>query len=192
MSTGSVKAHISIDTTLQTERMILRYPNLSDAEMIFEPIQSSKFPEQLPLKEITTLSEVKTWIERLQENWSKSQVFSWIMELPKTKELIGQVTLARKDEDNVWALAFWINPEYWGEGYATEGAKRVLHFGFEVLDAKKIWAGAGVWNSGSRRVLEKIGMQHIGNNPSGYTSKGQPVETKEYEISRDLWLQQNQ
>jgi RimJ/RimL family protein N-acetyltransferase len=64
------------------------------------------------------------------------------------------------------------------------GAERILQFGFEDLVAEKIWAGAGVWNKGSCRVLEKLGMKYIGNNPKGYFAKRKPIETREYEISR--------
>ena len=184
MSTKGKNIHIPTDTTLKTERMILRYPKHSDAERIFASIQSPKFPEQLPLKEIAALSEVETWIKALQQGWSKNRVFSWVMEAQKTGEFLGQVTLAKKEENDTWALAFWTAPEHWGAGYATEGAERILRFGFEDLGAKKIWAGAGVWNIGSCRVLEKLGMNYIGNNPKGYYAKGKPIETREYEISR--------
>ena len=85
------------------------------------------------------------------------------------------------------ALAFWIHPEQWGKGYATEGAQRILRFGFEKLGAKTIWASAGKWNTGSNRVLEKLGMKYINNNPQNYSSKGEPIPTYEYEILREIW-----
>jgi ribosomal-protein-alanine N-acetyltransferase len=183
MSTKLENIHIPTDITLKTERMILRYPKLNDAERIFASIQSPKFPEQLPLKEMAALSEIETWIKALQENWHKNRVFSWVMESQKTGGLLGQVTLAKKEENDVWALAFWTDPEKWGAGYATEGAERITRFGFDDLGAKKIWAGAGVWNKGSCRVLEKLGMKYICNNPKGYYAKGKAIETREYEIS---------
>jgi RimJ/RimL family protein N-acetyltransferase len=101
MSTKQKNIHIPTDTTLNTERMILRYPRPSDAERIFASIQSPKFPEQLPLKGMTALSEVEIWIKALQENWSKNRVFSWVMESQNTGELLGQVTLAKKEENDV-------------------------------------------------------------------------------------------
>jgi RimJ/RimL family protein N-acetyltransferase len=84
MSTKLENIHIPTDITLKTERMILRYPKLNDAERIFASIQSPKFPEQLPLKEMAALSEIETWIKALQENWHKNRVFSWVMESQKT------------------------------------------------------------------------------------------------------------
>jgi RimJ/RimL family protein N-acetyltransferase len=101
--------------------------------------------------------------------------------------MLGQITLSRIDGDRCWALAFWTHPDDWGKGYASESAQRLLTFGFDVLDAEKIWAGAGEWNVASCRVLEKIGMQFVGINPQGYYSRGEPIATREYEITREDW-----
>ena len=60
-------------------------------------------------------------------------------------------------------------------------------FGFEDINASKIWAGAGEWNKGSMRVLEKIGMKYTGLNPEGYYLNGEPITTYEYEISKGEW-----
>ena len=178
---------ISIDTKLETERMLLRHPNLEDAPEIFSVVQSPEFPEQLPLKEMDSLNKVETWLKRLAEFWEQGQVYSWIMEDHDSGLLIGQVTLSKIGGDNRWALAFWTHPNQWGKGYASEGAERLIRFAFEELGAKAIWAAAGKWNKGSNRVLEKTGMKYIGDNPKGYYSKGKSIATREYEISWENW-----
>jgi RimJ/RimL family protein N-acetyltransferase len=88
-------------------------------------------------------------------------------------------------------MAFWSHPDDWGKGYATERAERLLAFGFVEIGAKKIWAGAGKWNKGSIRVLEKIGIKYTGDNPKGYYAKGEPIATREFEISRVRWQRRN-
>lgn len=55
-----------------------------------------------------------------------------------------------------WRLAF----EHWGKGYATEGAKAALTFGFEDLKLKEIVAFTTPDNDRSRKVMEKLGMTH--------------------------------
>ena len=181
------RPQISTDTRLETNRTALRYPNLEDAREIFSVMQSSEFPEQLPLKEMDSLEKIETWLNRLAELWEKGQVYSWVMEERDSGQILGQATLSNIEGDNKWALAFWTHPEQWGKGYATEGAQRILRFGFEELGAKTIWASAGKWNTGSNRVLEKLGMEYIGDNPQGYYSKGEPIPTYEYEILREIW-----
>lgn len=178
---------ISTNTRLETKRTVLRYPKLEDAPAIFSVVASPQFPEQLPLNEMDTLPKIETWLKRLGEFWKENRVYSWIMEDCSLGNLLGQVTLSRIEGDNMWALAFWTHPEHWGKGYATEGAERVLSFGFEELGAKKIWAAAGIWNQGSIHVLKKLGMKYLGDNPEGYYSKGKPIPTHEYEIARESW-----
>jgi ribosomal-protein-alanine N-acetyltransferase len=184
-SMGNVQ--ISRDKIITSKQMLLRHPKLSDAVEIFSVVSSPKFPEQLPLKEMDSLDKIETWLKRLIELWDEGGVYSWIMEKQVTNQLLGQVTLSKIEGDHRWALAFWTHPDHWGKGHATEGAERILKFGFEELGAKTIWAAAGTWNVGSNRVLEKLGMKYIGDNPKGYFSKGEPIPTHEYEISRENW-----
>ena len=111
----------------------------------------------------------------------------WTIESRGNNALLGQVTLGRRAKPGAWALAYWIDPERWGQGYATEAARPVVDFGFERLGAELIWAGAAVWNQASLRVLEKLGMIHVADNPKGYVIKDKPIPTREYEISRERW-----
>ena len=179
--------NIPTDKILKTKRLWFRYPKLNDAPQIFSMVSSPQFPDRLPLKEMSAVSEIEDWLKRLQDAWAKGWAFSWIIEDPANGKMIGQVTLSKIEGDHLWVMAFWTHPEHWGKGYATEGAERLLAFGFEELEAKKIQAEAGEWNIGSCRVLEKIGMSYVGDNPKGYYSKGEPLATRQYEITRERW-----
>jgi RimJ/RimL family protein N-acetyltransferase len=53
-----------------------------------------------------------------------------------------------------WRLA----SAYWGRGYATEGARAVLAFGFEQLRLPEIVSFTVPGNLRSRRVMERLGM----------------------------------
>ena len=53
-----------------------------------------------------------------------------------------------------WRLA----ANYWGQGYATEGARAALAFGFDVLGLDEIVSFTAPANTASRRVMEKLGM----------------------------------
>ena len=179
--------HISTNMSLQTRRLFLRTVKPGDATYIFNMVQLPKFPDQLPLKEMDTLSQIEDWLRRLHDLWETGQVFSFISEEQVSGNIIGQVTLSKTDRDNVWALAFWTHPKQWGKGYATEMAKTMLEFGFQELGAKNIWAGAGDWNNSSCRVLEKIDMEFTGLNPEGHIVKNKSIPTREYEISLESW-----
>lgn len=52
--------------------------------------------------------------------------------------------------------------EVWNKGYATEGAKRCVEYGFETLKLEEIYSFTALPNLASERVMQKIGMQKIG------------------------------
>ncbi|MCE2971490.1 MAG: GNAT family N-acetyltransferase [Burkholderiales bacterium] len=55
-----------------------------------------------------------------------------------------------------WRLAH----RCWGRGYAVEGARLALAYGFEVLGLPEIVAFTAQGNQRSQRVMEKLGMTH--------------------------------
>jgi RimJ/RimL family protein N-acetyltransferase len=55
-----------------------------------------------------------------------------------------------------WRLA----AEHWGHGYATEGARAALQFGFERAALREIVSFAACENRASRAVMERLGMVH--------------------------------
>jgi RimJ/RimL family protein N-acetyltransferase len=59
-----------------------------------------------------------------------------------------------------WRLA----RTHWGSGFATEGARAVLAFGFETLGLAEIVSFTVPDNRRSRRVMEKLGMTHDPND----------------------------
>lgn len=55
-----------------------------------------------------------------------------------------------------WRLA----REAWGHGYASEGARAAVAYGFETLGLAEIVSFTVPQNTRSRRVMEKLGMTH--------------------------------
>jgi ribosomal-protein-alanine N-acetyltransferase len=51
---------------------------------------------------------------------------------------------------------------FWGQGYATEMAAAWFRYGFESAGLERIVAVADPENTGSWRVMEKLGMQYEG------------------------------
>ena len=88
----------------------------------------------------------------------------WATEVRRTKDFIGFIGLSVPGHplpfspcvEIGWRLAF----EHWGKGYAQEGARAVLAFGFDKLHLNEIVSFTTVGNLRSRRVMERIGMTY--------------------------------
>ena len=71
-------------------------------------------------------------------------------------------------------IGYELDPAVWGRGYATEAASAILRFGFEELKLHRIWAECVADNTGSARVLEKLGMRR-------------EAHFREHQYYRDRW-----
>jgi ribosomal-protein-alanine N-acetyltransferase len=75
-----------------------------------------------------------------------------------------------------------LDPHYWGNGYATETAKRLIQFGFGALKLHRIEAGVATGNTRSIRVLEKAGMTREGLRRKILPIRGQWKDNYHYAI----------
>ena len=58
-------------------------------------------------------------------------------------------------------IGWRLNKKYWNNGLATEGAKKCLEYGFNVIKLKNIISTTPKVNIKSIRVMEKIGMEEL-------------------------------
>lgn len=80
-------------------------------------------------------------------------------------EFIGFIGLAYQEYDTDfnpsvdigWRLKYGA----WGKGFATEGARKCLDYGFGTLNLPRINAIATVGNDKSTNVMDKIGMKRM-------------------------------
>jgi len=74
-------------------------------------------------------------------------------------------------------IAWRIKHEEWNNGYATEGAKACLHFGFEKLQLTEIYSFTSTLNVRSEKIMQKIGMIKIGEFEHPKVEKGNKLRT---------------
>jgi ribosomal-protein-alanine N-acetyltransferase len=82
--------------------------------------------------------------------------------------MIGTIELYNYVPSFKAELGYALNPIYWGKGLVTEAALKVLDYGFNVLELKRIEAATFLDNFQSQRVCEKIGMIKEGIARNGY------------------------
>ena len=114
----------------------------------------------------TTLSKEESDAQaaRLQKHIEAHGFGFWAVEAPGLARFIGFVGLQHLRPDLPFAPAVEVGwrlaRDYWGRGYATEGAQASLADGFGRLGLEEIVAYSVAGNVPSRRVMERIGMTH--------------------------------
>jgi 3-dehydroquinate dehydratase/shikimate dehydrogenase len=146
---------------MKTERLLLRPWKKDDfppfAELTADPRVMEYYLSVMTREESDQAAmKYKTKLE--EKGWGL-----WAVELLSCNKFIGYIGLDEINDPSYpfspaveigWRLAF----DYWGQGYATEGALASLRYGFEELKLKEIVSFTTVENARSRRVMEKIGM----------------------------------
>jgi len=147
---------------IKTKRLILRPWQESDLEPFAALNSDPRVREYFP--SILTRYESDQMAKEGQAAIDKNGWGFWAVSLKDTSEFIGFIGLNIVDfvehftpaVEIGWRLAF----EHWGKGYATEGAKASLKYGFEILNLPEIVSFTAEQNMRSRKVMEKIGMLH--------------------------------
>lgn len=116
-------------------------------------------------------------------------MYDLAVELTAEHKVIGWCRLAwREDELRQGEIAYLLNRHYWGQGLATELARELLRYGFEGLNAHRIFATARPANRGSWRVLEKVGMQREGHLRQHRWMKGAWHDSYLYAMLEHEWF----
>ena len=179
-----------LETRLETERCYLRALRLSDAPTVHYAAQAPGFKEGLGWQNVATLKGVQARIARDVAGWQQGNRYAFAAERKQDAHLVSGVMLSYlpdEPEPSSWLLAYWTHPEHQRQGYAVEAARAVLTFAFTRLNATVIWAGSAVFNTASRKVLEKLEFTWSQRNPSGYSVGDKVTETDEFFLRRDAW-----
>jgi len=78
---------------------------------------------------------------------------------------IGDAGFSWKGEGTA-EIGYFLEPNYWGQGFATEAAKLMISFAFD-LGADKVFASCDVENSDSEMVMRRCGMQKLESEDLG-------------------------
>ncbi|MFZ5749110.1 MAG: GNAT family N-acetyltransferase [Pseudomonadota bacterium] len=99
-----------------------------------------------------------------------------------TVRLIGCIGIEARDGGQCPELGYWITPDAWGRGYATEAGQAVLQVA-RALGIRRLEAGHFVDNPASGRVLRKLGFRPTGDVVSRHSrGRGTEAACAQFEI----------
>jgi RimJ/RimL family protein N-acetyltransferase len=136
-------------------------------------------------------------LDGIRSNFVEYGFGLWAVEVPGVAPFAGFIGLAVPSfvahftpcVEIGWRLA----REYWGRGYAVEGARMALAFGFDKLGMRRVVSFTVTANARSIRVMEKLGMQHVPADDFDHPKlpEGHPLRRHVlYRMSREGWAAQ--
>lgn len=152
---------------LSTDRLILRTWKSADVPLMAEISSDPLVMEYFPYTQDFSATEL--FVHRINEHFEKYGYGLYAIEIKNTGEFIGFVGLNHPSFEipgftarglPIVEIGWRLSSSHWGKGYATEAAKAVLNYAFSELKLEEIISFTVPANLKSRRVMEKIGMQH--------------------------------
>lgn len=156
-----MKTEISLPV-LETERLILR-PWKEQDRSLFARINADPVIMEYMPRTLTPADSDKL-VDRFEKHFKKYGFGMFAVERKKDGTFMGTVGLNTVEIKVPFApaveIAWRLDYEYWGKGYATEAAQRLLDLGFSGLNLKEIVAFAVHDNTRAVHIMEKLGFVH--------------------------------
>ncbi|MHA2288378.1 MAG: GNAT family N-acetyltransferase [Promethearchaeota archaeon] len=149
---------------IESERLIIRCYNPSDAPLLQKSIQESleHLKPWLPWVK-TEPEELKVKVERLRMFRSKfdtSEEYIYGVFDPEETELIGGTGLHPRVGLKAFEIGYWVNVNHVNKGYATEFSAALTKIAFEIENVVRVEIHCDPANHKSAAVPKKLGYIH--------------------------------
>jgi [ribosomal protein S5]-alanine N-acetyltransferase len=145
---------------LETERLVLRRFSNDDAEFILKLLNEPSFVRNIGDKGVRTIADALLYIQTGPvASYERFGFGLYLAELKETGDSIGLCGLIKRESLTDVDVGFAFLPSFWSKGYAFEAASAVITYGRDVLGIGRIVAITSPENSGSIKVLEKLGLR---------------------------------
>lgn len=146
---------------VETSRALLRPVGRGDIDDLVQLDSDPLVMRYVSGGKPTSRATIEDWvIPRAQAELAGARGGLWTVTDRRYGEFLGWMSLRgpRHSDGPEMELSYRLRREYWGRGLATEAARAVVTVAFGHLGAQRVFAGTTAANTGSRRVMEKLGM----------------------------------
>lgn len=105
--------------------------------------------------------EVQAWLENQLARYKRWNFGLWAVVLKENGEMIGQcgLTMQPWKDEQVLEIGYLFNRNYWHQGFATEAARAVKQYAFDVLKESEVCSIIRDTNTASQNGAVRNGMK---------------------------------
>jgi ribosomal-protein-alanine N-acetyltransferase len=150
-----------MNVVIETDRLLLRIFTIDDAPLLYE-LNSDAYVTRYtgdPMKNVEHAQQVLE--EIILPQYTLYNYGRWSVHKKPGHEFIGWCGLKYVPARNEVDLGYRFKKSEWGNGFATEAAHATIKYGFDRLHLSRIIGRAMPQNTGSLKVLKKLGMSYV-------------------------------
>jgi len=151
----------------ETERLLLRPLEMSDAQDLFELNKNPNVHKYLWQKPEQVIDESINVIEYVQRQYKENNIGRFATILKETGEFIGWTGIkyindhVENGNTNFYDYGYRLAEKFWNKGYATEATQFWLDYGFNQMKIEVMNAYTHSENGASNHILQKAGMNFM-------------------------------
>jgi len=169
-----------------TQRLILRAPTMTDMKVFVRLIGNYEVAKNLgPVPHPYNDTLFREFLVNADAQRRDGTDYNMAVTRAMDGAFLGMVSVHRHVTDPTVELGYWYGRSYWGQGYATEGARPMLRFAFEDLGVEAVTSGFFVDNPNSGRVLEKLGFSAVGTKQRYCVSRRSEVTVSRVLLTKE-------
>ncbi|MCB0413680.1 MAG: GNAT family N-acetyltransferase [Bdellovibrionales bacterium] len=172
---------------LETDRLILRPYRESDLNDIFSYASNPEVTRYLLWDAHKTIEDSKEFFEWIQSVTSREKgkvFFVFAIELKESGKVIGSIDFKNTNKFG-GQMDYVIGQPHWGKGYMSEAAAALKLWAFDNFpEIVRLQAYCQPENIGSKRVMEKIGMEYEGLRRKSFVVRNELVDLVHYALVR--------
>lgn len=169
----------------KTDRLIFRDWKNTDLELFINMNADKEVMKYFP--DTLTRDESEDFFNLIKDEFVDRGYGLYAVELKDSGEFIGYIgfhlSTFKADFTPCVEIGWRLRKEFWGKGYATEGALSCLEYGFNTLGFKDIYSFTAVINTLSENVMKRIGLSFIKHFDHPKVEKGLLVNHVLYHIN---------
>lgn len=169
--------------TLTTARLVLRQLREDDADALF-PVLSD--PEVMIWWSSGPHASSAETADYVKGNASEGQGHVCWAITAGDDVALGWVILI-DGRPQVKEVGYILHRDQWGKGIAREAVARVIDYGFDALELRRIFADTDPENRGSIGLLERLGFQREGRLRGEWETHIGVRDSLIYGLLRDEW-----
>jgi len=169
----------------------LRFVELNDSysEKIFEYASDQEVTKYVSWKRHESRNDTAEFLKWARSQKDKLYHFDFGLVLKESDEFIGTTGTSNynRNEKSI-DFGYVLNKKYWGMGYATEAAREICRYVFQLKDLEYLRAYVFEENLRSRRVLEKCNFINRGELKCPSLAIPDERITLQYELTKTDYL----
>jgi len=154
---------LAIPPELETARLTLRRLDLYDAPFVLRLLNEPSFIQNIGDRGVRSIEDAHRYLrEGPLAMYERFGFGLWHTARKSDGNAVGMCGLLRRDSLPDVDIGYAYLPEYWGQGFAFEAADATLRHAAKKFGLRRLIGVVSPGNSGSIRVLEKLGMRFEG------------------------------